>query len=528
MRIVNLLLFPLLLLSQTPEPVIRVTTRLVTVNVVVRSKGAPVTDLTAREFEVFDGGNPRKIAFFAMNSAAAFHLEAARAPKNVFTNRGETRSEAPNSATVLLVDGLNTEPNDQVFARDQILRFLSELNPSERIAIYALGQRLTVIHDFSDDRDHLAKVLARLSQGQVTEAIGAEIDLGVIQMLDKHQTMENSQKNEKVYYESVRVRRTISALDSIANHLAKLPGRKNLVWIAGSFPIYPGFQVISGRYATTRQEPFMEDVRRTTRLFSDANMAIYPVDARGMFSIERYGADRRHRIQRFQIETSPSPFHPDNRDAMKMLADGTGGVMFKDTNDLSKALRQAIEDAQVTYTLGFYPDQHSLDGKYHELNVKIARKGLDVRHRKGYMAVTDTALGADERKTMLRDTLWSPLDASSIEIVARADAHDGGVDLALSINPETFTLEQKQDRWVGGLDVYLTQCDTQGKELETTRDSIDLNLTAGRYATRQENWLAMAKTVRPKPEAIELRVIVQDRPTGVLGSVRIPLSRLKK
>ncbi|MEN6334760.1 MAG: hypothetical protein ABFE01_10900, partial [Phycisphaerales bacterium] len=124
--------------------------------------------------------------------------------------------------------------------------------------------------------------------------------------------------------------------------------------------------------------------------------------------------------------------------------------------------------------------------------------------------------------------LWSPLDASSIEIVARADAHDGSVDLALSINPETFTLEQKQDRWVGGLDVYLSQCDTQGKELETTRDTVDLNLTAGLYATRQSNWLALAKTVRPKPEAIELRVIVQDRPTGVLGSVRIPLSRLKK
>ncbi|MEN6334759.1 MAG: VWA domain-containing protein, partial [Phycisphaerales bacterium] len=355
MRITLSFLFPLLLLSQTPEPVIRVTTRLVTVSVVVRSKGAPVTDLTAREFEVFDRGNPQKIAFFAMNSAAAFHQEAARAPKNVFTNRGEVQSEAPTSATVLLVDGLNTEPNDQVFARDQILRFLGELSPSEPIAIYALGQRLSVIHDFSDDRDHLAKVLARLSQGQVTEAFGADIDLGVIQMLDKHQIMENSQKNEKVYHESVRVRRTISTLDSIANHLSKLPGRKNLVWISGSFPIYPGFQVVSGRYATTRQEPFMEDVRRTTRLFSDANMAIYPVDARGMFSTDRYGAEGRGKMQRFQIATSPSPFHPDNRDAMKMLADGTGGVMFKDTNDLGKALRQAIEDAQVTYTLGFYP-----------------------------------------------------------------------------------------------------------------------------------------------------------------------------
>ncbi|MEN6605502.1 MAG: VWA domain-containing protein [Bryobacteraceae bacterium] len=528
MRLLNLLLFPALLMSQTPEPVIRVTTRLVTVSVVVRSKGHPVTDLTARDFEVFDRAKSQKIAFFAMNSAVSATSAATQKPKNVFTNRGEAQPEAPSTATVLLVDGLNTEFQDQAFARDHLRRFLAGMNPSERIAIYALGRRLNVIHDFSDDRDHLAKIVEHFRGEIVGESITPENDLGVIQMLDKLDTMKSADKNEQVYREGLRVQRTIAALDAIANHLAKLPGRKNLIWISGSFPIYPGFQVVTRKFETSRQRSFTEQVARTTRLFSDANMAIYPVDVRGMFSTERYGADGQYRMRRSQIETIQSPFHADNRDAMKMLADGTGGVMFKDTNDLGKALRQAIEDAQVTYTLGFYPDQDALDGKYHELSVKVARKGIDVRHRNGYMAVKDTALGAEERKAMLRDTLWSPLDASSIEIVARADAHDGSVDLALSINPETFTLEQKQDRWVGGLDVYLSQCDTQGKELETTRDTVDLNLTAGRYAARQSNWLAMAKTVRPKPEAIELRVIVQDRPTGVLGSVRIPLSRLKK
>jgi VWFA-related protein len=500
----------------------------VVVNVVVRAKGAPVTDLAARDFELFDRGKPQKISFFAMTSATPLRRAAAQDPGNVFTNRGESRSEAPTTATVLLVDGLNTEFSDQVFARDQILRFLGGLNPSERIAIYALGRQLHVIHDFTGDRDHLAKVLERFRGGHVRELITPDLDSDVAQMLDPLQLEDQAQKNEKVYREGLRVERTIAALDSIAKHLARLPGRKNLVWISGSFPIYPGFKAVTGRYETSRQKSFTAEAARTARLFSEANMAIYPVDARGLFSVGKYSAGGSRSARSMQARDSPNPFHADNLDVMKLLADGTGGVAFYNTNDVSKALRQAVDDAQVTYTLGFYPAQETLDGKYHELNVKVARKGLDVRHRKGYIAVEGAALSDDERATALRDAMWSPLEASAIEIVARVDLNAGALDLSLAINPETFTLEQKQDRWVGGLDVFLAQRDAQGKALETTRDSLDLNLTAGRYASRQANWLALAKTLRPKPEAVQLRVIVQDRLTGALGSVHVPLSRLKK
>ncbi len=290
MRLSLLLLFPALLLSQPPAPTIRVTTRLVGVNVVVRAKGAPVTDLAARDFELFDRGKPQKISFFAMNSATPLRQATAQNPKNVFTNRSESRSEAPTTATVLLVDGLNTEFSDQAFARDQIVRFLGQIDPSERIAIYALGRQLHILHDFTDDRDHLAKVLERFHAGQVSEMITPVLDSQVSQMLDPLQLEDKSQKNEADYRDGLRVERTIAALDSIAKHLARLPGRKNLVWISGSFPIYPGFKVVTGLFETSRERSFTAEAARTARLFSDANMAIYPVDARGVFSVNKYGA----------------------------------------------------------------------------------------------------------------------------------------------------------------------------------------------------------------------------------------------
>jgi VWFA-related protein len=530
MTLLPSLLVPALLIGQAPAPTIRTTTRLVQVNVVVRSKGAPVNDLTAGDFELRDRGKPQKIAFFSMNSAtAAAPRPAEHLPANVFTNRQDPAGPSNlNGATVLLIDGLNTDLAHQSFARDQVRRFLGGLDPGERVAIYALGRQLNVIHDFSQDREHLAKVVAHFQTQNVSELFGVEHDLGVIEMLDKVEAMSNADVNERVFQETIRVDRTIATLDTVAKRVATLPGSKSLIWISGSFPVHPGFKVVTGLYETSRQRSFTAELARTARLFNEANMAIYPVDVRGLFSVYRYGADgSRGGSKPPPLDRSSlSPYHPDNRDSMKMLADGTGGVAYFDNNDLSKTLKQAFEDARATYTLGFYPDQESADGKYHELQVSVARKGVDVRYRKGYYATAEPGPDPEDRKAMVRDAFWSPLEATGIEIRTRVEASGEALNLVVEINPETLTLEQKDGHWTGGMDIYVSQCDVQGREMETSRNSADLNLSAERYAMRKEKWLALKTAATAKPDAVLLRIIVQDRFSGSLGSVLIPITRL--
>src|SRR5260370_34540907 len=96
----------------------------------------------------------------------------------------------------------------------------------------------------------------------------------------------------------------------------------------------------------------------------------------------------RGNIRRLQ----PAPTVPANGAGVRLtIADETGGRAFNNHNGLDTAIRKALDDSAVSYTLGFYQDSSEADGKYHELKGRVGHKGVDVRHRKGYEAYKDTA-----------------------------------------------------------------------------------------------------------------------------------------
>jgi len=512
--------------AQQPTPTIRVTTRLVTVNVIVREKGKPAADLAAGDFQVFDNGKPQKIAFFSMTGQVQRTEPVAKREPNTFSNRTTSSGEKPTSATVLLLDGLNTERPDQTFAGDQVLRFLRQINPEEKIAIYTLGRHLKVLHDFTDDRDHLARFVSRYRG----ENVPGEHALNVSEMFDLEADDEMAKDNEKEkdFSTQVRIRTTLAAFEAIANHVSRVPGRKNLIWVTGSFPIYPGFKVTTGMYETSREHNFSPEIARMSRWFSDANVAVYPVDARGMFSPFKYGADTNRNPARLREASLKKPFAPDNFDVLRTIAQQTGGVPYYNTNDLSNALQRAVADAEITYTLGFYPEPATPDGKFHQIEVKVSRKGTDVRHRNGYYATETQVPNGGERDLAVRDALASPLEASSIELNVQADPSPKGLELVIGINPAPFSLEPKQDHWVGELRVILAQFDERGKVLEATADTLNMDVTQERYKSIRDKWLLLRRTVQTKPGAFQYRVIVQDSSSGMIGSVHVPLSKLAR
>jgi hypothetical protein len=103
---------------------------------------------------------------------------------------------------------------------------------------------------------------------------------------------------------------------------------------------------------------------------------------------------------------------------MEELAGETGGQAFVNTNDITGAIRKAVEDSAVTYTLGFYLDGGSLDGKFHELKVEVRRKGLSLRYPRAYFALPDTALTKSDAQQMLATAVQSPLESSMIPVRA--------------------------------------------------------------------------------------------------------------
>src|SRR6202451_970906 len=118
--------------AQMPEPVIRTTTRLVQVNVIVTKNGAPVPGLKKEDFQVFDNGKQQEIRQFSEDTRAVLPTAAAPLPPGTFTNQLEQRSGTPAAVTAILLDGVNTKFSDQTYARKQVVEFLKQIQPEDR------------------------------------------------------------------------------------------------------------------------------------------------------------------------------------------------------------------------------------------------------------------------------------------------------------------------------------------------------------------------------------------------------------
>ncbi len=184
-------------------------------------------------------------------------------------------------------------------------------------------------------------------------------------------------------------------------------------------------------------------------------MAIYPVDSRGLVADQRFSAENQKVNLKPKLSMGPIV---ENQQTMEELASRTGGKAFYNTNDLKHAIREAIEDASVTYTLGFYPADEKYDGKFHKFNVKVEHAGIgyDVRYRKGYFDFENKPADEKTRKIEIADAVLSPLDSSALGVsvgTARVDKPaPNSMDPAARSRPEWDRLGserrplQRQDR----------------------------------------------------------------------------------
>jgi VWFA-related protein len=521
--------------AQMPDVVIRTTTRLVQVNVIVTKKGAPVPGLKKEDFQVFDNGKRQDIRLFSEETRALLPSAAAPLPQGTFTNQLEQRSGTPAAVTAILLDGVNTRFSDQTIARQQVVQFLKQIQPEDRIAIYTLDSRgLKVLHDYTTDSSDLLAKLAKY-QGDIAPDV-----TGPSELSDVLGGWMGSRGNsyERTYYLNDRIQQTLHAIEFIAQNLAPLPGRKNLIWVSSAFPLQYGF-LNTGRggggsgglpsasqggaphmgastshsmpHAPRDQQTWTTDADRAVRALNDANLAIYPVDARGL-------------VASASARISSRVYN--NQATMEELASRTGGRAFVNTNDIAGAIRTAVEDSSVTYTLGFYPENDKFDNSFHNLKVKLIDfPHMETRYRKGYIDQSTPPQDEGLRRAALRDAVLSPMDANGIGLRAKVQQTSAGLDVTLRVDPKTILLDPQGDRWAGKLDLLFVESDEHGKETYGMDDTLSLELKQQNYQRVQQDGLIYHR-VLPKTGATQMRVVVRDTSTGAVGSVTAPFNAI--
>ena len=260
------------------------------------------------------------------------------------------------------------------------------------------------------------------------------------------------------------------------------------------------------------------------RALSRANIAIYPVDARGLLpqSLVETEDDSMSRkdFGHTGVSSGQGP-RPTGISTMIDLADASGGRAFTNSNDLTGAIHQAVEDAAVSYTLGFYPESDSLDGKFHELKVHVKRAGLELRYPKGYVALRDVQI-----QNSLAVAVQSPLESSAIRFAARVEWGSQMV-VAATVDMHDLQLTRNGDAWDGAVELFVVQQDAAGTVLIEHRKNFNLRLTGEQHAAYLKSGLTFRESVEPKEGLTTLRILVRDPSDAAVGSVIIPFSQVK-
>jgi VWFA-related protein len=531
----------------------RVTTRLVEVAVVVRGKDGPVARLNKNNFELFDNGKRREIAAFH-SFQSADRLPAAVLPLNTFTNKLNRATESPVTATVLLFDQLNTAFSDQASARRQVVNLLESMDgkadAGNPVAVYALGNSLRIVHDFANDPSQLADALAA-TKGQKTKlfensqndpsarAVGSSIaavpgqalsaPLNAATLGGPVATVDRILEPMQSYSMDRRVAMTFAAMKIIADRMAGVPGRKNLIWVSGAFPLSITLDRTSLAGGLARSNTYTNQMRDAAAAFDRANIAIYPVDSRGLQVGGSVGALQAALCNQAidgvcALRATSDMSGGREVDSMKLLADWTGGRAFYNSNNLSDAVKQAMQDAEVSYTLGFYVEEKELDSTYHDIRVKVTRKGTETRHRKGYFATPIPAAQSESAISQLRDVVRAPADATGIGLTATLSPNPNvaqGSILVLGIDVQNLRLEKRNGRWVGGTNLALVQQTEEGLVLDSMEQSIDIAATDAERDRLLAGGLAVTFGIVAAPGLSQIRIALMDQGNGNTGSLRI-------
>lgn len=571
--------------SQTASPdsgkvvaTIKTQVRRVLVDVVVTGdKGEAVTGLHQGDFEVLEDGKPQSIATFEEHHGApATQITMPALPPHVYTNFPLVQTA--DAVNVILLDALNTPSRDQTYVHSQMIKYLKTIPPGTRVAIFTLASRLRMLQGVTTDPSDLLAILNSGNAGTQSSPLLAsntesESNQRLIDFMIENsaapipQTLAQAAVNPinamkqflsdtAAFQTEQRISLTLAALQQLGRYLAGVPGRKNVIWFSGSFPvaILPDPDLPD---PTNMTLTFEEDIRKTADLLTTAEVAVYPIAAEGLVGETVYEANgteigekrpslaSRDQVQQLQRSAAD---RDSNHRAMEDLAKDTGGQAFYNTNGLNAALARVVSNGSRYYSLTYAPSNPAMDGKYRRIQVKLLNGKHTLAYRRGYYA-DDLATALSAGKKSDSDPLM-PLMGRNLpdytqilyKILAEpakpqppADAPRIGtgelkgpfvrysVDFAISV--EDLKLDSAPDgARHGNVEVCLVAYDREGKPLNLVVTPGDIVLTPQEYVAVQRGGLQIHKEIDVPTDYVYLRTGIYDLRSSTAGTLGFPLT----
>ena len=511
-----------------PAPALRITVTLVQVDAVVTdSSERHVPGLRKEDFQILQDGQPRNITWFA------YVPEPVPAPMPPVPVAPVPTTPGQVQRTVaLVVDDTALSFEDLVRTREALRKYIEKaMQPGDLVALVRTGGGVAILEQFTTDKRILLeavdllkwKYYGRVGVGTIESpshaAGGRESGLHAPEALE--------------YGFSLDALGALRTLEEVIQGMKRFPGRKSIVFLSDSLQVTPELS---------------DSLDHLTDLANRSAVSIYTVDPGGLRPNSRVRAqdspantgDQTKR--RFPSLGGSGPSADDPRpapgwpDGLSYLAAHTGGLFYRDTNDIPGAIRAATADQLGYYLLGYSPGEGTFEKnprgvKFHKVTVRVNQPGLKVRWKSGFEGVPDDALPAEtaaagkSRQQQLAAALASPFSATGLKVRLSSffvDTKPAGPEVhsMLHFDAQDLTFVRTPDGgWSALVEVIALAYRGLHQPMRQTQRVQPINLTDAAYRRAvREGFLLHVTTPVVEPGTFLIRAVVRDWASGRIGS----------
>lgn len=544
--------------TSAEDDVLRISTELVQTDVMVFDKqGRFIDNLKPEQFELKVDGKPQSISFFERVVAGSANEEAQLAAARGQARRtGPAAEEAParpldrGRTIFFFIDDLHLKAESRARVRKTLLNFIEkEMAQNDQVAIASASGQIGFLQQLTDNKAVLRAAVDRIGFRHSFDRDNEPPPMTLYQALE----IQNENREVISFFVEATIRDNpglrpnmaeslvrgragrlvqpannintalLASLSSLMRSTSQLPGRKLV------------FLVSEGFLLNARDSDIMDRIRRVTDAAARSGTVVYTMDARGLetgMDISNPSAfDTTGRLPSTTTEIRAS------QDPLQIIAANTGGRALLNSNSLDLGIRRTLQETSVYYLLAWRPDsEQQKANKFRRIEAKvIGRPELAVRVRSGYFTTppetkraknepakppADPAkAGQAELRTAI-NAVFPKRDVPTSLFAYYVNTPDSGLLLTvvMAVAPEAVTLEMKDGKQTGAVDVGGLVLNDEGKTGATFKNQIQINAEPSRLPKALKEGLFYTSQIRIKPGLYQVRVAARDTKSGRTGS----------
>ncbi len=511
-------------------------TRLVIVNLSAKDKsGKPILTLKKDDVEVYEDGVKQDIKVFELQRLEGEQLVAiadstpAQSRTGTIEEKAEKVKTAPGPARVapasnsvikyqdrrllcLLFDMTSMQPPEQLRAQEAAIKFVeTQMTSNDLVEIMTFNSNIKVVEEFTADRERVISSLKKLT-------VGAGSDFADLASTSADEGDDSgSFAADDTEFNIFNTDRKLSALEDASKKLGAFPEKKALIYFSSGV----------GKTGVENQS----QIKATTNAAVRANVSIYAVDARGLVATPPGGdasqaSPRGTGIITGTKQAGLKASFQDSQETLTTLSADTGGKAMLDTNDLTMGIRQAQEDINSYYIIGYSPKNSADDGKMRRIDVRLANKTLSAKldFRKAYYANKQFKnFNSSDKERQLEEALTLGDPVSELPLALEVDyfrvAKDRySVPISVKIPGSAIGLQKKGAKQTAELDFVGQVRDAAGKLITGVKDNITVKLGEGDAAAIGHRSLQYDTVLTLAPGTYTVRFLARENQSGKMGT----------